>query len=253
MPGPAPSPEPAFHPIYGPYRGREPRFYPPETCPWIATLEAGWKEIRWEVEAQLRGPDPFRPNFDPYGFHVTGWRSVNFQTYLRPRPRNMRRFPITMRVLASIPRVSSAFVNVLEPHSRIPPHAGDSNTVQRTHLGLIVPGDVDDCGIQVGGERRGWREGRAFAFCDAHEHSAWNATDALRVVLVVDVMKPEYWPQRRRICGEVRAAIALRWLETRFGLLSRLPRRGVGPVHRALGLVFRGPLALPRPGHWRGA
>ena len=35
------------------------------------------------------------------------------------------------------------------------------------------------------------------AFCDAHDHAAWNRTGAHRTVIVFDVLLPEYHRQAR--------------------------------------------------------
>jgi aspartyl/asparaginyl beta-hydroxylase (cupin superfamily) len=228
--------EPPHTVLQGPYTGSQPRFYGREACPWLESVEAEWRVVRDEFEEARRGL-ALRRNFDPYGFDVEGWRTLNFQTYLRRYPESWRAFPRTARLLESIPRLTSAFLNVLEPRTRIPAHFGDSNTIVRCHLGLSIPGDVDACGIQVGEERRGWQEGRALAFCDAHRHFAWNETDRSRVVLVFDVMRPEYWADRHRICGDVLAAIGLTLFETRTGLYSRLPSRARAWLHRGLGLA----------------
>jgi aspartate beta-hydroxylase len=55
------------------------------------------------------------------------------------------------------------------------------------HLPLIVP---DGCGFRVGGEIREWRVGKAILFDDTIEHEAWNNSDAIRAVLIVDVWNP---------------------------------------------------------------
>ena len=84
------------------------------------------------------------------------------------------------------------------------------------------------------------------AICDAHEHAAWNDTDEPRVILVFDVMKPEYLSDQLRICGNVLAAITLHLLDTRLRLLSILPRPWLPAVHRSLGFAFRCWLPLQR-------
>lgn len=240
-------PEPPYYGLQGPYTGGEPRFYSREECPWLGSVEVAWEEIRDEAIAFLRRHGrTLGMNFDPYGFDVSGWRTLNFQTYLRRYHRHCTAFPSTMRLLDAIPGLTSAFLNVLDPHTRIPAHHGDSNTVRRCHLGLVVPGEVDRCGIQVGDERRGWREGKAFAFCDAHEHFAWNDTDRPRVVLVFDVMTEPYRRHRFWICGNVLAAIVLVLVDTRSGLLSKLPKTLVQLLRRGLGLGIAAWLPLQR-------
>jgi aspartyl/asparaginyl beta-hydroxylase (cupin superfamily) len=62
------------------------------------------------------------------------------------------------------------------------------------HLPLIVP---PSCGFRVGASTRQWRVGEAFAFDDTIEHEAWNDSDELRVVLIVDLWQPSLGPEDR--------------------------------------------------------
>ena len=55
------------------------------------------------------------------------------------------------------------------------------------HLPLIVP---DGCGLRVGAETRVPEVGKAWAFDDTIEHEAWNDSDALRAMLILDVWNP---------------------------------------------------------------
>ena len=74
----------------------------------------------------------------------------------------------------------------LQPHTEISPHCGYTDLVYRCHLGLVVP---ENCAIRVGTETREWREGRTMFFEDSVEHSAWNRSDSVRVVLLLDFLK----------------------------------------------------------------
>jgi aspartyl/asparaginyl beta-hydroxylase (cupin superfamily) len=80
-----------------------------------------------------------------------------------------------------------AVFSLLAPHTRIPPHTGVANTRLVCHLPLIVP---PDCGFRVGETTCEWRVGEAFVFDDTIEHEAWNESDELRVVLIIDLWPP---------------------------------------------------------------
>jgi len=77
--------------------------------------------------------------------------------------------------------------SVLTAGSHILPHHGVTNTRLVTHLALVVP---EDCAIIVGGETRGWQEGRCFTFDDTFEHEAWNRSGKTRVVMLMDIWNP---------------------------------------------------------------
>jgi len=105
--------------------------------------------------------------------------------------------------LADIPgRAPTAFFSVLKPGTHLPPHTGVSNIRSVVHLPLIVP---DKCGFRVGGETREWRVGEAFVFDDTIEHEAWNDSDTIRAILIVDVWNPHLTPDEttmlRRLFG----------------------------------------------------
>lgn len=251
----APASEPrmaALEPVYyrtdGPYAGGEPFFYDVEQFPAAVAVRAAWQQIRAEYEENvLRRQDHVVDVFNPLGPKISGWRSVNFQTYLWRYHTAWRSFPRTVALLESIPNLTSAFINVLEPHSAVPIHNGDSNGVVRFHLGLDVP--AGDVALRVGSETRQCRNGQILGFCDAHEHEAWNRSDRRRVVFIFDVMRPEYAARTKSICANTLAATAVAWLENRTGS-GPLPQPARNGLRRAVGLGFRAWLPLQRR-QWR--
>jgi aspartyl/asparaginyl beta-hydroxylase (cupin superfamily) len=117
---------------------------------------------------------------------------------------NARHCPKTLDVIAALdqPHVRGASPNamfsLLAPRTRIPPHTGVANTRLVCHLPLIVP---PDCGFRVGASTREWVVGESFVFDDTIEHEAWNGSDELRVVLIVDLWQPS-------LSADDRAAVA---------------------------------------------
>ena len=71
------------------------------------------------------------------------------------------------------------------------------NVVYRCHLGLDIPGDRSGYGLRVGNETTAWKQGKLLAFCEAQRHSAWNRTDKKRLVVIVDVLRPEFISRER--------------------------------------------------------
>lgn len=234
--------EPPYYRTDGVYRGTAPYFFDLEGCAWADLLRENWQVVRREYEDNVRrGRDHVVDVFNPAGPTVFGWRSVNFQTYLWRYHRARRAFPATVALLESIPGLTSAFINVLEPGASIPAHQGDSQAIMRCHLGLDVP--EGDCGVRVGPETRRCANGALLAFCDAHEHASWNATGERRVVLLVDVMRPEYRARRESICANVLGATTVIWLEKHLRRQRPFPPRARTSLRRAIGWAFR--LALP--------
>jgi aspartate beta-hydroxylase len=179
-------------------------FFERDHFPWMAALEAQTDAIRAELNALLTDG---APGFAPYVQMTSGtpdnkwtpldgsaaWDAYHLWQYGKPVADAHLRCPATVAALAAVPqlhlpgRCPSAFFSVLRPGARIPAHTGVTNVRAIIHLPLIVP---DGCGFRVGGETRAWRTGEAFAFDDTIEHEAWNTSDTLRAVLILDVWNP---------------------------------------------------------------
>ena len=90
-------------------------------------------------------------------------------------------------MVESIPGMTTAGFSRLEPQSHIKPHVGYTTAVLRCHLGVTVPAG---CTLRVGSETREWQNGRCMVFDDTIEHEAWNRSDAIRTVLLIDFKRP---------------------------------------------------------------
>ncbi len=210
---------PAYaHPLQKPdwqyFPGLPPRaFFEREEFDWIGRLEAGWAPIRDELLAVLAadtGVEPYVPGLDRPPELWRGlagsldWSAFQLLKGGRPVPANVARCPRTMAVIEGLelasapPHTPEAFFSVLKPGTHIPPHFGLSNLKLAVHLALVIP---DFCGIRVGGETRYWEEGRCLVFDDSFEHEAWNRSNDLRAVLIVEAWNPA-------LTGIERAAIS---------------------------------------------
>jgi aspartyl/asparaginyl beta-hydroxylase (cupin superfamily) len=177
-------------------------FYEPSDFPWVAPLEANWQVIRAELDALLAHTAAL-PNFQDIStdqYTLTDddrWKTYFFYGYGFRSDANCARCPETTRLIETIPGMETAMFSILAPGKHIPPHDGPYKGVLRYHLGLVVPDAPDDkVGIRVGGEVAHWAEGASLVFDDTYEHEAWNDTDATRVVLFVDVVRPLREPMR---------------------------------------------------------
>ena len=90
--------------------------------------------------------------------------------------------------------------SLLSPHTHIPAHSGETNARLLVHLPLIVPGN---CRFRVGNETRDWKEGQAWIFDDTINHEAWNDSDDLRVILMIDVWNPYLSQAERAMVSEL--------------------------------------------------
>jgi aspartate beta-hydroxylase len=181
--------------------------------PWMEALESRTDAIRSELLALLAdGTSALEPYVQqPPGTPVNLWSELDqsldwgvffLWNYGKRIDEACARCPETASALDLVPRVElpgrapTAFFSILQPHKHIPPHTGVTNTRTIVHLPLIVP---EGCRFRVGGETRPWVEGRAFAFDDTIEHEAWNDSDDLRAVLILDVWNPYLEPHEREL------------------------------------------------------
>jgi aspartate beta-hydroxylase len=176
--------------------------------PWFAELETSTNDIRDEALALLqRGADQIRPyvrqdpgtpenKWSPLDGSLD-WSACFLWEYGRPNDAVCGLCPKTAAALARVPqniipgKAPSAFFSVLRPGAHIPAHTGVTNTRAIIHLPLVVP---QGCRFRVGGETREWEVGKAFAFDDTIEHEAWNDSDQIRIVLILDTWNPFLTP-----------------------------------------------------------
>lgn len=195
------APEPAA--LHFPFLPAD-EFHSREHFPWMEELEAATPRIAEEVRDLLANdPDAFQPYVSQQpGTPANKWTELDRTTkwgayYLfqfgERNEEALSRCPATAAALGKVPiatlprRAPTAFFSILQPRTRIPAHTGVTNIRATVHLPLIVP---DGCGFRVGGETRQWQVGKAFAFDDSIEHEAWNDSDELRAVLILDVWNP---------------------------------------------------------------
>lgn len=179
-------------------------FYDKAEFPWLANLEAATEIIREEFLAVYREDNGV---FSPYVKHPAG-APVNQWAELNHSPRwsalhlwrdgtrfdqTCARCPVTSAAAEAVPMVGienfgpTVLFSALAPHTHIPPHSSSTNARLVVHLPLIVP---EGCRFRVGGETRPWEEGKAWVFDDTIEHEAWNDSDYLRVILMIDIWNP---------------------------------------------------------------
>jgi aspartyl/asparaginyl beta-hydroxylase (cupin superfamily) len=179
-------------------------FHDRERFPGLAALEQATGDIRAEFDALIAAEAAEMVPYIQYPERVPmrQWRELNHNPkwtaiHLLQNGRridgNARHCPKTLEAIShmdqpNVPDASpNAMFSLLAPRTRIPPHTGVANTRLVCHVPLIVP---PGCGFRVGETTREWTVGEAFVFDDTIEHEAWNDSDELRVVLIVDLWPP---------------------------------------------------------------
>lgn len=135
-----------------------------------------------------------------------------------------RHFPETMKIINNIPNVVNVGFNILDAKAKIKPHNGDTNAIIRCHLGLQIPKENTFCGLKVKHKVEFWEEGKVFGFEDAFIHEAWNDTDEIRIILLFDILKPQFMKYRRRVCATIILSLYIQRIANVFTGLYKVNR-----------------------------
>jgi aspartyl/asparaginyl beta-hydroxylase (cupin superfamily) len=183
-----------------------------EDYPELRALEAGYVDIRSEFEnllrfrAQITDMSALGGQYTARGIHTIRWKAFMLKSgsFI---PENCALAPKTAALLRPLASVYNAFFSILEPRQYVSPHWGYYKGFVRYHLGVVIPEDNADktCWLRVNVDRddnarrdkalveRGpkhyWRNGRGVIFDDTNLHDAANESDAVRVVLWLDVAR----------------------------------------------------------------
>lgn len=195
-------------------------FFERKDFDWVEAFEAKTEAITAELKAVMAHD---LGEFKPYiayqpGTPVNQWHELNhserWSTYFlwchgEPVAEHLKACPETAQALAEVEMADidglcpNSVFSVLAPHTRIPPHHGETNARLIVHLPLIVP---EHCLYRVGFEQRRWKVGEVLIFDDSIEHEARNDSDELRVVLIFDVWNPLLSPGERDMVRTLSAA-----------------------------------------------
>jgi beta-hydroxylase len=168
---------------------------PKDEFEWSGLLEKNWEGIRSELEKLLEN-DQHLPNIqdiqpaEAFLNSENKWKTFFLYGFGIKAKKNCEKCPITTQTLEQIPGMITGFFSILYPGMHIPAHRGIFKGIVRTHLGLIIPGKKGDSRMQVGDELIQWENGKAVFFDDTYKHEVWNESDGIRVVLLIDTIRP---------------------------------------------------------------
>jgi aspartate beta-hydroxylase len=145
------------------------------------------------------------------------WRMYILKAYGVERKPRMAACPRLAALVRETPEVLSASFSFLGPRKHIPPHRGPMRGILRFYLMLSMPLLADGSPaavLKVADVEHRLGDGQYLLWDDTYEHEAWNASDAVRIVLSLDVWRPGMPVDMRLLSG---ALIRL----VRFGIRVR--------------------------------
>lgn len=168
---------------------------PADALGWTRLLRENWRDIQRECDQLLAERDAIPPfnEISPYHRKVAPdakWRSFFFEAHNYHAPANRERCPRTAAVIDQIPDLVTAFYSVMDPGTVVPRHKGITKALLNVHLGLRIPGGVDQCRIEIGDEVHGWNDGELLIIDDTFPHAVWNNSGSPRALLFMQVLRP---------------------------------------------------------------
>ena len=122
------------------------------------------------------------------------WRMFVMKAYGYEVIDNLADAPVLARILKRCPEVLSATYSFLAPGKHVPEHRGPFRGILRFHLGLSMPRDAHgNLGniLWIDGSPHLLDNGEPLLWDDTYPHELLNMTDEVRVVLLLDVWRPE--------------------------------------------------------------
>ncbi|MFM7467462.1 MAG: aspartyl/asparaginyl beta-hydroxylase domain-containing protein [Crocinitomicaceae bacterium] len=205
------------------YKGDEPSFIE-ESFTWSQEFEQNRLIVKDELNLYLK-----EHHVEAY-FNKTmvnaddSWKTFSLKWWDIQFHSRHNYFPKTMAIVNKYPEIVSVSFNQLEPNGKILPHCGDTNAIFRCHLGIEIPESLPKTGLRVRDELKSWEEGKWLIFMDAYQHEAFNLSDRRRIILVLDVLRPEFSSKRKVVIAVVLTSLFLQKRAQRFKVLYKLPQ-----------------------------
>jgi len=163
--------------------------------PWAAILEENWPAIKAELDQILLTNDEL-PNLQDIQREQKSittdnkWKTFFLYGFGIKVENNCAKCPKTTAALEQIPGLLTAFFSILHPKKHIPAHKGLFKGIIRSHLALIIPGKEGECRMNLDKQTLQWEQGKVLVFDDTYTHEVWNDSEEIRVVLLIDTIRP---------------------------------------------------------------
>ena len=156
------------------------------------------------------------------------WRLFILKAYGVNHPANQAKCPFTASLLKH-KSIHSVAISFLEGKKHIPAHRGPFRGVLRYHLGLVIPRNADGSStnrLRIDGVLHELNEGKELLWDDTNVHEAWNDSESVRAVLLVDVARRDM-PSSLSLLNNLIIFLLRLWIRIRYLKEWRLPANSV--------------------------
>lgn len=164
-----------------------------EVYPELETIKNDYIQIKKEVENLNNDWIPWPEKYLYTNDNWTIYPLYVFNKYSK----HINKLPTLYKFLNTIKGLKIASLSKMKPKTKLIPHKGwgnHSNHVLRCHYGIIV--EKNKCYISVKDVNKEFieyqKENEWLVFDDSKEHYAENTSDKDRIVLILDIERPEY-------------------------------------------------------------
>jgi aspartate beta-hydroxylase len=149
------------------------------------------------------------------------WRMFILKAYGVESAANMAACPTLAALVNATPDVLSASLSFMAPGKHIPAHRGPFRGILRFYLVLDMPKHADGrpaAVLKVAGQEYRLDEGDCLLWDDTYLHEAWNESEQVRTVLLLDVWRHGMSANMARLS---KTLVALAGAGVRFGGIAK--------------------------------
>jgi len=115
------------------------------------------------------------------------WKIFGLMLYGEEIHDNTIECPKTMNILKQCSDIVNAGFSCLEPGVITSLHHDFNHDILRCHIPIIIP--TGNTAIKIHNDTIKWNDNEYFIFDDTYDHQAWNYTNSIRIVLILDIIK----------------------------------------------------------------
>jgi len=216
---------------------RKQTYYSANEFVWADDLINATSDVKKELEAFLDNDTntSLRPYLDKGSISdgslselagSSNWSALDLYKNGQLNEKIAKHFPATLNALHHVPcygldeRPFEVFFSVLTAGQKIAPHYGQSNHSLTVHLPVDAPNDGY---LEVNQDRACWADNELIIFDDSFLHSANNASDQKRIILLFSIWHPDL-NEDDRIAVKKTFRMRGEWLKNRYrNVMAALP------------------------------